>query len=68
MSDNKITVAVGLSNDLIYNLDASKIVKNISEFLGGKGGGGRKDYAQASGGSDVLKIEDSFENILKKIK
>ena len=68
VSDNKITVAVGLSNDLIYNLDASKIVKNISEFLGGKGGGGRKDYAQASGGSDVLKIEDSFENILKKIK
>ena len=47
--------------------DASKIAKEIGLILGSKGGGGRKDFAQASGGSDISKIESSFEEILKKI-
>jgi len=67
INDEKITVAVGITNDLINEYDASKLAKEIGLILGSKGGGGRKDFAQASGGSDISKIESSFEEILKKI-
>lgn len=67
INDGKVTVAVGLTNDLINEYDASKLAKEIGVILGGKGGGGRKDFAQASGGSDSSKIVSSFEEILKKI-
>ena len=67
VNEEKVTVAVGLTNDLINEYDASKLAKEIGVILGGKGGGGRKDFAQASGGSDSSKIESSFEEILKKI-
>ena len=67
VNDGKVTVAVGVTNDLINEYDASKLAKEIGLILGGKGGGGRKDFAQASGGSDASKIESSFEEILKKI-
>ncbi len=46
--------------------DAVKIVRAGSEVIGGKGGGGRADFAQA-GGTLPDKIEESFENIKKLI-
>ena len=67
VNDGKVTVAVGVTNDLINEYDASRLAKEIGVILGGKGGGGKKDFAQASGGSDASKIESSFEEILKKI-
>ena len=67
VNEGKVTVAVGLTNDLINEYDASKLAKEIGVILGGKGGGGRKDFAQASGGANSSKIESSFEEILKKI-
>ena len=39
---------------------------NSAEVLGGKGGGGRKDFAQA-GGANKDKIEEAFEALSKKI-
>ena len=42
------------------------MVKAASAILGGKGGGGRKDFAQA-GGVDKNKIEEAFKGIFKKI-
>ena len=67
VNDGKVTIAVGVTNDLINEYDASKLAKEIGVILGGKGGGGRKDFAQASGGANSSKIESSFEEILKKI-
>ena len=67
INEEKVTIAVGITHDLINEYDASKIAKEIGIILGGKGGGGRKDFAQASGGSNSSKIEFSFEEILKKI-
>ena len=67
LNEEKVTIAVGITNDLINEYDASQIAKEIGIILGGKGGGGRKDFAQASGGSDSSKIEFSFKEILKKI-
>ena len=46
--------------------DAVDLVKTASVILGGKGGGGRKDFAQA-GGVDKNKIEEAFKEISKKI-
>ena len=42
------------------------LVKVASEVLGGKGGGGRKDFAQA-GGANKDKIDEAFNILSKKI-
>ena len=46
--------------------DAVELVKIAASILGGKGGGGRKDFAQA-GGIDEFKIEDAYKAVFKKI-
>ena len=46
--------------------DAVNFVKVGSEIIGGKGGGGRKDFAQA-GGQDYTKIDEAFKSIKKLI-
>ena len=64
--EEKVGVAVGVSNDLVSKFDAVELVKIASEMLGGKGGGGRKDFAQA-GGTNKEKIEKAFKAITDKI-
>jgi len=64
--ENKVGVAVGVTNDLTKKYDAVSLVKIASEVLGGKGGGGRKDFAQA-GGVNKDKIEEAFKTLSKKI-
>ncbi len=64
--EGKVGVAIGITPDLTSKFDAVKLVKIASEILGGKGGGGRKDFAQA-GGEDKNKIDDAFNKILKEI-
>ena len=61
-SDDKVGLAVGITEKLINKYDAVKFVKLGSEIIGGKGGGGRKDFAQA-GGQDQSKINEAFEKI-----
>tara|TARA_E500000331_G_scaffold230616_1_gene220801 strand:- start:36 stop:812 length:777 start_codon:yes stop_codon:yes gene_type:complete len=60
--DNKVGLAVGVTEDLISKFDAVEFVKVGSEIIGGKGGGGRKDFAQA-GGQDQSKIDEAFEKL-----
>ncbi len=62
IKDEKIGLAVGVTDALTKEYDAIKFVKSGSEILGGKGGGGRSDFAQA-GGVHSNKIEESFEKI-----
>jgi len=64
--EGKVGVAVGLTQELTKKYDAVKLVKIASEALGGKGGGGRKDFAQA-GGSHKDKIEEAFKTLNSKI-
>ena len=64
--EDKVGLAVGISQDLTSKYDAVDLVKTASTILGGKGGGGRKDFAQA-GGVDKNKIDEAFKGILKKI-
>ena len=60
--DDKVGVAVGITDKLTKQFDAVKFVKISSEIIGGQGGGGRKDFAQA-GGQDQSKINEAFEKI-----
>jgi len=54
--DGKAAVVVGVTDDLIGRFDAVQLVRRASEALGGKGGGGRPDLAQA-GGPDGSRAE-----------
>ena len=64
--EGKVGVAVGITKELTKKYDAVELVKTASDILGGKGGGGRKDFAQA-GGSNKDSIEDTFKALSKKI-
>ena len=64
--DGKVGVSVGVTKDLIEKFDAVELVKVAASILGGKGGGGRKDFAQA-GGDNENKIEEASKAVLKKI-
>jgi alanyl-tRNA synthetase len=60
--DEKVGVAVGITDKLLNKFDAVKFAKISSEIIGGQGGGGRKDFAQA-GGLDQDKIDEAFKKI-----
>ena len=64
--EGKVGVAVGLTKDLTKKFDAVELVKVASKVLGGSGGGGRGDFAQA-GGSNKDKIEEAFKTLNDKI-
>jgi alanyl-tRNA synthetase len=64
--EGKIGVAIGVTDNLVEKFDAVKLVKEAAEILGGKGGGGRKDFAQA-GGINKDRIEEAFKALSKKI-
>ncbi|TVQ56726.1 MAG: alanine--tRNA ligase [Rhodobacteraceae bacterium] len=53
-SDGKASVAVGVTPDLTARVSAVELARVAAEALGGKGGGGRPDMAQA-GGADAAK-------------
>ena len=52
--DGKAGIVVGVTDDLIGRFNAVDLVRKGAEVLGGKGGGGRPDMAQA-GGPDASK-------------
>ena len=60
--DGKAGIVVGVTADLTAKLNAVDLVKLGSEALGGKGGGGRPDMAQA-GGPDGSKAEEALAAI-----
>ena len=62
IKDEKIGLAIGITQNLTKKYDAVKLVKIGSEIIGGKGGGGRSDFAQA-GGIDSSKIDNAIEKI-----
>ncbi|MDA7564704.1 alanine--tRNA ligase [Pelagibacteraceae bacterium] len=64
--DSKTSIAVGVSYDLVDQYDAANIVKNIVTSLGGKGGGGRKDFAQT--GSEILTTDKIYKIVSEFIK
>ena len=66
-NEDKSSIAIGITNDLLDDYDAVELVKISSEIMGGKGGGGRKDMALA-GAKDASKSARVFEELIKKLK
>jgi alanyl-tRNA synthetase len=60
--DGKAGLAVGVTDDLLATWSAVDLVKTGAEALGGKGGGGRPDMAQA-GGPDGSKAGEALRAI-----
>lgn len=65
--DGKLNIAVGISDKLTDKFDASFFAKEISLLAKGKGGGGRKNFAQA-GGEIQTSLDHIYDFILDKIK
>lgn len=62
--DGKAGIVVGVTADLVSRFNAVNLVRVASEALGGKGGGGRPDMAQA-GGPDGAKASEALAAIEK---
>ena len=60
--DGKAGLVVGVTSDLTGRFNAVELVRKGSEALGGKGGGGRPDMAQA-GGPDGTRANAALEAI-----
>jgi alanyl-tRNA synthetase len=62
VSDGKASLVVGVTDDLTGRISAVDLVRAGSAALGGKGGGGRPDMAQA-GGPDGAKAQEALDAI-----
>ena len=65
-NEGKASIVVGVTDDLTAKLSAVDLVRVGAEALGGKGGGGRPDMAQA-GGPDASLAPSAVEAIEKAI-
>jgi alanyl-tRNA synthetase len=60
--DGKAGIVVGVTDDLKGRFSAVELVRHGAEALGGRGGGGRPDLAQA-GGPDGAKADAAIAAI-----
>jgi len=65
--EGKAAIAVGVTPDLEAVVSAVDLVRAGSAAVGGKGGGGRGDFAQA-GGPDGAKAADALEAIRQTLR
>jgi alanyl-tRNA synthetase len=66
-AEGKASIVVGVSADLTARFSAVDLVRAASAAVGGKGGGGRPDMAQA-GGPDGTRAEEAIAAIREKLK
>jgi len=64
--DGKASVVVGVTDDLVGRHSAVDLVRVASAALGGQGGGGRPDMAQA-GGPDATRAAEAIEAVRQAI-
>jgi alanyl-tRNA synthetase len=65
--EDKVSIVVAVTEDLAKRFSAVELVKTGAEAVGGKGGGGRPDMAQA-GGSDVAAMPKAIEAIKRAME
>ena len=66
VNEGKASLVVGVTGTLEANFDAVELVKSGAQAVGGKGGGGRSDMAQA-GGPDGSKADEALSAIEEAI-
>ncbi|RJF87135.1 alanine--tRNA ligase [Oleomonas cavernae] len=67
VNDGKAALVVGVTEELSGSLSAVDLIRVGVEAVGGKGGGGRPDLAQA-GGPDGAKADEALAAILRAIE
>jgi alanyl-tRNA synthetase len=65
-ADGKASIVVGVTDDLLPRFNAVALVQRGAAALGGKGGGGRPDMAQA-GGPDAAEIESALAAVERAV-
>jgi alanyl-tRNA synthetase len=65
-ADGKASLVVGVTDDLTNRISAVDLVRLGAEALGGKGGGGRPDMAQA-GGPDASRASEALARIEQRL-
>ena len=65
-ADGKASLVVGVTDDLKARINAVDLVKIGAEKLGGKGGGGRPDMAQA-GGPETAQAQAALDAIAARL-
>ena len=67
INDEKISFLVGVTNNLSNNLSASEIALYAAKITNGRGGGGRKDFAQSGGTySEEINIKETLQKFLRE--
>jgi len=66
IADGKASIVVGVTDDLTKRISAVDLVRVASDKVGGKGGGGRPDMAQA-GGPDAGRANEALEAIAARL-
>jgi alanyl-tRNA synthetase len=66
VDEDKVTLAVGVTEDLVSKIKAGEIASELAIAIGGKGGG-KPDLAMAGGSKPEL-LDQAFNDCLTKIK
>lgn len=67
VDEGKVSLVVGVTEDVSGRISAVDLVRAGAELVGGKGGGGRPDMAQA-GGSDPARIDDALAAMARLVE
>ena len=67
VTDGKVARVVGVTEDLVSRVSAVDLVRLGAAELGGKGGGGRPEFAQA-GGPEGGNAESALQAIEKALQ
>jgi alanyl-tRNA synthetase len=65
-AEGRVTLALGVTPDLVGRFKAGALIRELAEIVGGKGGG-KPDFAQA-GGRDAAKIPEAFERLMALVE
>ncbi|OJW47957.1 MAG: alanine--tRNA ligase [Alphaproteobacteria bacterium 41-28] len=66
-NEGKVSLVIGVTPDLLSKFDAVDLIRKVVPAIGGKGGGGRPDLAQA-GGSDAAGTGKLFGELVAEIE
>ena len=66
-TEGKVSIVAAVTDDLTDKISAIDLVKAGSHEVGGQGGGGRPDMAQA-GGNDASHVKQAFKSMKSLIK
>ncbi|EKE10278.1 MAG: hypothetical protein ACD_16C00058G0002 [uncultured bacterium] len=65
-NEGKVSLVIGVSPDLLPRFNAVELIRKVVPAIGGKGGGGRPDLAQA-GGTNADGIKALFEALQQEM-